>query len=176
MIPAEVKKKENIAEYIIHMYQTEDLIHSYAFNLNDIFEYVIKHMSKDEAVLKEILLWYAGIIEQMQLEKITDNSKRLNSTQNYVEALTTLHDKSLETDTHYYEIYKKAKKDIAANIALSNNRITNPVQICLNGLYGMLLLNLNGKKITAEQKNSLSHFGAVLEYLNKVYIKEQSLK
>ena len=33
---AENKKKQNISEYIIYMYQMEDLVRSYHFNLEEI--------------------------------------------------------------------------------------------------------------------------------------------
>ena len=171
MIPAEVKKKENIAEYIIHMYQTEDLVLTYNFNLNEIHEYVIKHMSSDATVLKELLLWYADIIDQMQTEKIIDSKRRLTSTQSYVSQLTNFHNTLLETDDNYTITYNKAKNDIDQNIKLSENTITNPIQICLNGIYGMLLLKLNGKKVTPDQQETLSVFGAVLAYISKEYKK-----
>jgi hypothetical protein len=172
MIPAKVKKKENIAEYIIHMYQTEDLILTYNFNLNEIHKYVIKHMSKEEAVLKELLLWYADIIDQMQSEKIINSNNRLSSTQSYVDELTRLHKILLESDKNYITLFYNAKKNIKKNIELSKNTINNPVQLCLNGLYGMLLLKLNGKKITPYQQDTLSGFGAILAYLSNEYKKE----
>jgi hypothetical protein len=171
-ISAEVKKKENIAEYIIYMYQTEDLILNFNFNLDDILEYVIQHMSRDPQVLKEQLLWYADIIEQMRHENIADNKQRLRSTQVFVDQLTILHEKYLLTERLYQERYAKAKKDIEYNIALSENKITNPVQICLNGIYGMLLLKLNGKKVSDDQQSMLENFGSVLEYLSEEYKKE----
>ncbi len=169
VIPAEVKKKENIAEYIIHMYQTEDLIIAYDFNLDDIFTYVIRHMSKDEQVLKQLLLWYAGIIEAMQAEGVKNSQQRLRATQRYVAELSRLHEALLAGDTKYATLYDKAGKDIQHHIHLSGNTVTNPVQVCLNGLYGMLLLKLNGKKITAGQQAVLEKFGAVLAYLSEVY-------
>ena len=98
MLPAALKKKESIAEYIIYMYQTEDLILSYKLNLDDIFEYVLKHMSSDEQVLKEQLLWYADLIEQMRKEDIVNSKKRLGSTQEYVDQLTRLHENLSATD------------------------------------------------------------------------------
>ena len=171
-IPAAVKKKENIAEYIIFMYQTEDLILTYELNLDDILEYVIQHMSKDTEVIKEQLLWYADIIDQMKREDIFDNKKRLRSTQGYVDRLTGLHEKLLVSAGPYQGIYAKAKKDIHHHIDLSANTIRNPVQICLNGIYGMLLLKLNGKKVSDEQQTTLTRFGAVLEYLSEAYKKE----
>lgn len=171
-IPADIKKKESIAEYIISMYQAEDLILTYDHNLDDILEYVIKHMSNDEQVIKEQLLWYADLIEQMKNEGTAKSKKRLRSTQNYVGRLTHLHDKFLGTDVSYQHKYAQADKDIREHIALSENTIVNPIQICLNGIYGMLLLKLNGKKISNEQQSTLANFGAVLEYLSEAYKKE----
>jgi hypothetical protein len=172
MVPADIKKKESIAEYIIYMYQTEDLILTYDHNLDDILEYVIKHMSHDEQVIKEQLLWYADIIEQMNNDGVARSKKRLNSTQDYVDRLTHLHDKLLVADKSYQNNYAKAEKDIRHHITLSENTIVNPAQICLNGIYGMLLLKLNGKKISANQQSTLANFGSVLEYLSEAYKKE----
>jgi uncharacterized protein DUF4924 len=172
MIPALVKKRESIAEYIIYMYQTEDLVLSYKLNLDDILEYVIQHMSQNKAMIKEQLLWYADIIEQMKNEDIINTRKHLSSTQEYVDLLSFLHESHLMNDKSYVKVYSKAEKDIKHYIALSEKTIENTVQICLNGLYGMLLLKLNGKKVTAEQQQTLTNFGAVLEYLSEVYKKE----
>ena len=175
MIPAETKKNENSAEYIIHMYQTEDLILSFNFNLDDIFTYVIKHMSKDEAELKKLLLWYAGVIEQMQNEKLQETKLRLNSTQAFVELLSGLHQKLQRTDNEYQQLYNEAEEDIKNQIALSGDKISNPIQICLNAVYGMLLIQLNGKKVNKDQQAMLEKFGKVLAFLSNQYRENQSL-
>ncbi len=156
------------------MYQTEDLIIAYDFNLDDIFTYVIRHMSKNKQVLKELLLWYAGVIDAMQTEGIKNNRKRLSTTQAYVTELTALHEELLAKDADYQKVYRKAATDIHHHINLSDNTVTNPVQICLNGIYGMLLLQLNGKKVPAGQQAALEKFGAVLAYLSAAYKKTAS--
>ncbi|MEN8250822.1 MAG: DUF4924 family protein [Bacteroidota bacterium] len=170
-IPAEIKKRENIAEYIIHMYQTEDLILSYDFNLDEINQYIIQHMSKDKQMIKKILLWYAGIIDNMKSEGITNSSKRLSTTQAYVDQLTKIHKSLLKEDLSYTSVFKKAEADVNEHIKLSANTVTNPIQICINGLYGMLLLKLNGKKILEADEAKLEKFGAVLAYLSDAFNK-----
>ena len=112
------------------MYQTEDLISNYEFNLDDILEFVIKHMSKDENELKELLLWYAGLIEQMKLENLPVPGRRLSSTQQYVDKLGQLHHSSLQNSNEYKEIFKKAEEDISMQMKLAGGQITDPVQIC----------------------------------------------
>ena len=169
---AAIKKKESIAEYIIYMYQTEDLILNYKFNLDDIFEYVIRHMSQNEQVLKAQLLWYADLIEQMRNEGILNGKKRLSTTQEYVIRLTSLHERLVNTDKKYQPVFFKAENDIQHHVALSENTILSPIQICLNGIYGMLLLKLNGKTVSDEQQSTLVNFGNVLEYLSEAYKKE----
>jgi hypothetical protein len=176
VIPAEIKKKENIAEYIIHMYQTEDLILNYKFDLDDILQYVIQHMSNDEIAIKKLLLWYADIIDHMQRENISDSTKRLSSTQKIVDNLLVLHNELLITDKEYLQTFEKARPDIQRNSEYSKNSITNPIQICLNGIYGMLLLKLNGKKIPADDEGSLTNFGAVLGHLSITFKERANLK
>ena len=43
------------------------------------------------------------------------------------------------------------------------------IQICLNGVYGLLLSRLTGKKGQEELQASAEAFGAVLSYLSLVY-------
>jgi len=173
MIPAEIKKKENIAEYIIHMYQTEDLITTYDFNLDDIFEYVIRHMSKDERNLKSLLLWYADLIEKMQAEGLPKEGQRLAATQYYVNLLSHLHTELLETNTRYSILFKNAKDDIMAQISFAEGKISDPVQICLNAIYGRLIINLNGKKLSSDQEKMIEKFAAILKFLSAEYHKSK---
>ena len=173
MLIAEQKRKESISEYIIFMYQTEDLISNYEFNLDDILEYVIKHMTKDENELKELLLWYAGIIEQMQSEDLPLPGKRLSSTQQYVEKLGQLHQSSFLRSGEYQEIFKNSAGDIDAQIQLANGQVEDPIQICLNAVYGKLIINLNGKKLPLEHEVLVEKFGKVIAYLTKEYHKSE---
>jgi hypothetical protein len=49
----------------------------------------------------------------------------------------------------------------------------NEIQICLNGVYGLLLCRLLGKKVSDEQLKSAEAFGEVLSLLNLVYQQER---
>ena len=42
---AQKKKSQNIGEYLIYLYQMEDLIRSYQGNMEEIKRYVISHLS-----------------------------------------------------------------------------------------------------------------------------------
>lgn len=169
MIPVDVKKRENIAEYIIHMYQTEDLISSFDFNLNDIHQYVLQHMSRDEQEIKTLLLWYADLIEQMHREKLPAPGRRLTSTQAYVGKLGALHQQLLEENKDYQQLFDRAKEDIQKQMELSGGQVNDPVQVCLNAVYGRLVINLNGKKLPKEHEKLVEKLAGVLAFLVKQY-------
>jgi hypothetical protein len=48
----------------------------------------------------------------------------------------------------------------------------NEIQICLNGIYGLLLCRLLGKKVSDDQLKAAEAFGEVLSLLNLAYQEE----
>ena len=58
MIIARQKRKENIAEYLLYMWQVEDLIRANKFDMDSINRTVIAHYDQPEEVKKEIAQWY----------------------------------------------------------------------------------------------------------------------
>ena len=163
MVLADKKKKENISEYIIHMYQTEDLIRAYNFNMEDIREYVIKHIKNADQ--EELYTWYKNIAEQMKAEGIEERG-HLKATQEIVSQLNTLHQNLLKADQQYRQIYTNAAVHIHKSIEQSKGSVTEPVQAALNGIYGYLLLRMNGQKLDESFMPALNAFGDLLSYLS----------
>ena len=63
MIIARQKRKENIAEYLLYMWQVEDLIRANKFDMDSINRTVIAHYDQPEEVKKEIAQWYEELID-----------------------------------------------------------------------------------------------------------------
>ncbi|MTI19868.1 DUF4924 family protein [Fulvivirga sp. RKSG066] len=163
---ADSKKQNNISEYIIHMYQTEDLIRVYDFDMEKIEEYVIKHIPVEE---KEPLKnWYSDVAKQMKEEGITEKG-HLSEVQEIVTTLTNLKDELLQSDEEFKKIYNKSSAHINKSLEYAQGQLTNEVQACLNGVYGLLLLRMNGKKVADELMESINAFGDVLSYLSYKY-------
>lgn len=171
MLLALKKKQSNISEYLMYMYQTEDLIRQFNFDLNQINNYVLKHIPTSEQEKKELLLWYASIIEKMQNEKIQTKG-HLQELINLVGELTELHAQLEATNATYQNILSKADSYFKQQGEASGNTITNPVQLSLNAVYGFLLLKLKGKNISDEQQAMLNSFGDILSYLSFMHKKE----
>ena len=63
MIIAEQKRKENIAEYLIYMYQVEDMIRANQLDLDSIEQSLISKFEVSYEVKREMREWYKKIIE-----------------------------------------------------------------------------------------------------------------
>ncbi|WP_026954694.1 DUF4924 family protein [Algoriphagus vanfongensis] len=166
------KKSQNIAEYILYLYQMEDLIRSYQGNLEEIKQYVVAHYPVEEQEKSEITSWFEGLIQRMKQEKIMENG-HLEETQKLVDELSKIHWQLLKSDKTYFESYQKAKPHIVqAVLDAAGQDLGNEIQICLNGVYGLLLCRLLGKKVSDEQLKTAEAFGEVLSLLNLVYQQE----
>ena len=174
MLTSEIKLEKNISEYIIYMYQTEDLIKSFNTDLNEINKHVIANIQASSEQKTEILLWYAEVIDRMQSEGLVENQGHLKNTQKYVTELENIHLELLQKDKVYREVYTEAEDSINKHLILSEHTIDSVVQICLNSVYGMLLLKLNGKQLPEELQKEVELQADVLSYLSKVYKQRQT--
>ncbi|TDQ18292.1 uncharacterized protein DUF4924 [Algoriphagus boseongensis] len=166
---AEKKKSQNIGEYLIYMYQMEDLIRSYQGNLDEIQQYVISHYPVSDEEKEEILGWFEGLVQKMKAHGILEKG-HLNELNELVKNLTQLHYELVKTDRSYFETYHKAKPHILDAITAANGEnLGSEIQICLNGVYGLLLCRLLGKKVEEKQLSAADAFGEVLSLLNFSY-------
>lgn len=171
MIRAEQKKIENIAEYIVHLFKTEDLVRTFEFDLNKITNQVIFNLPVSDSEKKELILWYASIIEKMQSQKIVKAGHLLEINE-LINSLTSIHTKLIDKESDYKTLVTKADPYLQNQIQESKGRINNTIEVCLNAVYGFLLLKVNGKKVSPDQQNMLESFGDILSYLSYRYRKE----
>ena len=167
---ADRKKTQNIGEYLIYMYQMEDLIRSYQGNLEEIYTYVISHYPVAEEEKQEIKGWFGELAAQMQTEGLLEKG-HLKSLQEIVASLLDLHYQLLKSDPSYVHTFHQVKPHLLEAIdAAAWEAFGNEIQICLNGVYGLLLCRLLGKKVTDRQLEAADAYGAVLSYLSFSYL------
>jgi len=169
-----VKHKENISEYIVHMYQTEDLIRAYNFEIDEIKKYVISHLPIDKKEKEETTNWYQQIISQMKNKKNKD-AGHISELVSLVAELDMLHQSLIDKNDGYTDIYKKAKSHIQSFRKLSGDPTIRDIQICLNAVYGLLIIRLNDRPIADDQFESVDLFGALLSYLSYIFKQRENL-
>lgn len=168
MIIAQQKKKENIAEYILYMWQIEDLIRAYKLDITEIEKNIVQRFEQPDSVKKEITNWYAGLIDLMKEEQKVE-SGHLQFIQNSINDLYDVHLFLLKSPDHldYIDAYNKAKEGITELMNKSKGAIENEIEACFNGLYGLLMLRLQQKTISPETISALSAVSQLISILIK---------
>ncbi len=174
MLIAQEKKKTNIAEYILYMWQIEDIIRSNNFDLTQIEKSVISKFNATNEVQYEMKFWYQNLIEQMMKEGIADKG-HLKSLNVYIEELNNLHNSLLTTiqDKEYQKSYLAAKDNINNFILKAGGEVKNEIHACLTGLYGFLLLKLKNTKVSEATKEAILTFSKLIAILANNYNKIQ---
>lgn len=168
MLLADKKKENNISEYIIYMYQTELLVRNFEFDIEKIKVHVFGNIADEKMSPSEKeknLDWYQSVLSDMVQEGLHKEG-HLSYVQDEVEKLSASSIALLGSNEDYRAIFNAARPAIRENIQASEGQITNPIQVCLNGVFGLLLARMNGKEIPSEIQEQLEHFGNVLSFLS----------
>ena len=170
MTIAETIKENNIIEYVLFMWQTEDMVRGFQLD----FEIIKKNISKDfngvEEDLDSLLKWYEELIKKLKIQGKTENG-HLNEVNEIINELNYLHATliNLMQDPKYTELYKSALPYINDFREKSEKSNENDIHLCLNAIYAKLILKLKGTEITEETENAFEHFRNVLAHLSVRY-------
>lgn len=167
-------RKKNIAEYILYMWQVEDLIRAYGCSITRLQKEYISLFNYSEEQKEDMLDWYGDLINMMNQEGKRDNG-HLTINNIIVQDLKDLHNQLLQSskfpfyNSKYYkvlpfivELRNKGDKDI------------NEIETCLNALYGIMLLRLQKKEISQNTKHALQEITTFIGMLSDYYLKDKT--
>ena len=174
MIIARQKRKENIAEYLLYMWQVEDLIRANKFDMDSINRTVIAHYDQPEEVKKEIAQWYEELIEMMRSEGVMEKG-HIQLNKNVIITLTDLHLRLLKSPKEmvYSAAYYKALPFIVELRSKGADKDVPELETCFDAMYGVLMLKLQKKEITEGTQKALKVIGDLLAMLAGYYIKDK---
>lgn len=172
MIIAQLKRKENIAEYLLYMWQVEDIIRAYNLDIDKIEENIISRYKVDENTHAAIRDWYESLIKMMELENVKSKG-HLQINKNVLIRLNDLHlqlIKSVKYPEYGAEYYRTLPFIVELRAKTQEAERVDELETCFDALYGILLLKLQGKEITNGTDaaiKQISHFIALLAYYFK---------
>lgn len=177
MLIAKKKKTENIAEYLLYMWQVEDIIRANKLDIDSIQENIINKFEQPDDIRKEITDWYEGLIEMMKLENITEKG-HLQINKNVIIDLTDLHLRLLKSpkEPEYIASYYKTLPFIVELRSKAEDKSTPELETCFAALYGFLLLRLQQKEISGETQAAISQISSFLRMLSNRYHLEKEGK
>ena len=133
MLIAQQKLKENIAEYILYMWQVEDMIRACNLDIKVIQERIVNSMVDDEAIRKEIRVWYADLISKMKLQG-KEKKGHLRDLDDLFIEINYLHGTliGLLGDEKYKGIYQTAMPLMEDFKKKANTNNITEIEICFN--------------------------------------------
>lgn len=172
MLIARQKLQENIAEYVLYMFQIEDLIRANQLDLELIMQSYVLPQLPDPSLEEEYRLWYADLIRQMKMQRL-EKSGHLNDLRDVFVELSYLHNTLINVahDTKYREIFDKSLVYINEFKERSNLKDKNEIELCFHALYMKLLLLLQRKEISDSSEEAFDAMRLLLAYLAKYYHK-----
>lgn len=170
MIIASQKRKENIAEYLLYMWQIEDLIRANGLDIEQIKKTVINNYPADESQLRAMAEWYESLIDMMRREEVTEKG-HLQMNRNIIGDLAQLHLRILadpKFDEYRKEFYATLPFIVELRAKAGEER-AGEIETCFNALYGMLLLRLQHKEISDETVKALAQISRFIALLARYY-------
>lgn len=168
-------KQKNIAEYLIYMWQVEDLIRANHCQIEEINDRIISAYPLSDDKKQELSRWYEDLIEMMRREGVVQKG-HLQINRNVITWLTDLHQQLLQSPKFpfYGAAYYKALPFIVELRAKGASKDEPEIETCFEALYGILLLKLSKKEISEETQKAQEAITAMLSMLSGYYAEDKN--
>lgn len=171
MITASKKKRENIAEYLLYMWQIEDLIRANDLDIEKIEKNIIdRYSGLDESQRKEMREWYESLIDMMRREGVAEKG-HLQLNKNVILQLEDLHRRLMAESKYadYATQYYATLPLIVELRAKAGDNKKNEIETCFNALYMILMMKMQGQKISEETLAAVAQISKYLALLSHYY-------
>lgn len=168
---AQQLKERNIAEYLIYMWQEEDLIRANGCELVQIEANVIARYPEEQR--PELKEWYGNLITMMNEEGVREKG-HLQINKNIILKLTDLHNQLAASPQFpfYNTAYFKALPFIVELRTKNGKRNEPELETCFEALYGVFLLRLQQKTISEATAKAIEAISSFLSMLANYYEKD----
>lgn len=169
MLISKEKEKDNIAEYILYMWQMEDLVRGSNMDLEKVLQKVFQDDNTTDE--REIYShWFADLIEEMNEAGLTKTG-HVKGVKTYMKSIESLHHALLTVyqEQKYADLYKKSSPYLKDLRARSGSAELSETELCLIGLYGFLMLKMSGSEISVETASAIKEISHLLAYLAEAF-------
>lgn len=174
MFVAQELRKKNIAEYLLYMWQIEDLIRAYGCSLANIRKQYINKFGYTDEQKNEMADWYGNLLSMMNSEGKRDKG-HLQINEIVLQDLRELHYKLLQSNNFPFynaEYYKVLP--YVVELRKRGNKDTEEIETCMNALYVLILLRLQHKEISPETEHAIKEITTFIGMLSDYYMKDKS--
>lgn len=173
MFVAQQLKKKNIAEYILYMWQVEDLIRAYGCSLTRIKREYIDQFQYNEEQKEDMVDWYGNLVTMMNQEGKREKG-HLQINKIILQDLAELHVRLLDStkfpfyNAEYYKVLP-----FIVELRNKGRKELNEIETCLEALYGTMLLRLQKKEISPDTLHAIKEITTFIGMLSDYYLKDK---
>jgi flagellin-specific chaperone FliS len=166
-------RQKNIVEYLLYMWQVEDIIRAYDCSLSRIRKEYISRFDYSDEQLEDMTDWYGDLVTMMNQEG-KRQSGHLQVNQVALQQLSELHAQLLQSTK--FPFYTSQYYKVLPFIVELRNRSgkdKNEIETCLDALYGTMMLRLQNKEITPNTSHAIQEITTLLGMLSDYYKKDK---
>ncbi len=171
-------RRQNIAEYVLYMWQVEDIIRAYGCDLSAMRREYISRFDLTEEQREDMTDWYGDIIRMIREEGVTQKG-HIQIIKIVVQQMNELHARLLSSPRYpfYSAEYYKVLPFIV-ELRSKGDKDQSEIETCLSALYGMMMLRLQHKEVSAGTENAVKEITTFIGMLADYYKqdKEEGLK
>lgn len=171
---AQQLRKTNIAEYLLYMWQVEDIIRAFDCSLSRIRREYIDRFDYSDEQKEEEADWFGNLIRMMN-EEGKRESGHLNINKVLLQDVIDLHARLLQSTR--FPIYNAEYYKVLPFIVELRNRgdkELNEIETCLDALYGVMMLRLQKKTISPETEKAIKEITVFVGLLSDYYVKDRT--
>ncbi len=177
MLISREKRKTNIAEYILYMWQVEDTLRAFEFDTGRLEKELIGKYDQPAHVKEEVKEWYENLAALMINENVK-HSGHLQFLKNVVYELYNFHLSLLNQpdESNYSGMFATILPLIREMNAKQKWTSENEIETCLNAVYIFMMMRLGKKPVSEETEKAINLFIRFLAELSSRYrIHEEKL-
>lgn len=179
MLIAQQLQEKSRAEYLLYMWQVEDIIRLHHADLDALKRDYLSQFQLPLEQMKATEDWYGHLCAMLREEgKLEKGHLQIN--QNVIAGLTDLHDQLLASNKfpYYRQMYYKVLPYVVELRAKeAHDQATPPeneLERCFELLYGVMLLRLQRKEISEGTQQATTEVSAFLGQLSDYWKKERA--
>ena len=175
MFIAKQLRKKSIAEYLLYMWQIEDIIRAMGCSLPLIRKaYISKFTDYADEQKEDEIDWFGNLVRMMNEEGKRDQG-HLNINDIIVRDLVDLHQRLLQSNRFpiYNAEYYKVLPFIVELRGKGDKNISE-IETCLDALYGIMMLRMQKKEISPETEHAIKEISTFIGMLSDYYLKNET--
>lgn len=167
-------RKKNIAEYLLYMWQIEDIIRAYDCSLARIRREYIERFNYTDEQKEEMTDWYGNIVRMMNSEGCREHG-HLQINKIVIQQLSELSAELLSSSKFpfYNSEYYKVLPFIVELRKRGADNNENEIETCFNALYGVMMLRLQKKTVSPDTEHAIKEITTFIGMLSDYYLKDK---